>query len=220
MVNDAVTFGIDPAAGHPERMLALSYAPADRRRTLAALFALDATLAKLALGTREPLVAQMRLTWWYEALSALSAAAPPAQPILRVLQAAQVDGEALAAMIEGWERLLDEPDEAALRAFAVARAGLFRVAGDLLGASDLVEKAGQGWALADLARITARPETRASATRLATPLLASACKWRWSGTGRPLGALAHSARMDLVGHSAPGSPARVGRLAWHRLTGR
>lgn len=220
MVNDAETFGIDPAAGHPERALALGYAPADRRRTLAALFALDATLAKLTLGTREPLVAQMRLTWWYEALSGLSGAPPPAHPILRALHGARVQGVALAAMTEGWERLLDDPDETALAAFAESRAVLFRVGGEMLGAPDSAKTAGEGWALADLARLTARPETRALATRMAIPLLATACAAHWAPPGRLLGALTHSARMDLADRSAPGSPARVARLAWHRLTGR
>jgi 15-cis-phytoene synthase len=220
MVNDTVIFGIDPAAGNPERALALGYAPADRRPALVALFALDATLAKLALGTRDPLVAQMRLTWWYEALRSLDAVPPPAQPILRALHEARVDGTALAVMTEGWERLLDDPDESALAAFATARAALFRVGGELLGARDSVQRAGEGWALADLARVTARAETRAMATRMAIPALASACAVRWSLAGRPLGALAHGARMDLIGRSRPGSPARVARLAWYRLTGR
>lgn len=220
MVNGAETFGIDPAMGHPERALAFGYAPGDRRATLGALFALDATLSKLTLGTREPLVAQMRLTWWYEALSALSTAPPPAQPILRALHDAQADGAALAAMTEGWERLLDDPDEAALLVFAEVRAGLFVVAAALLGATDPVDMAGRGWALADLARITGRAETRTMAARLAAQLLSSACAGRWSPVGRPLGALAHSARMDLAGRSGPGSPGRVARLAWHRLTGR
>lgn len=221
MSQDQITFGIDPAAGNPERALAITYSPAERRPPLAALFALDATLAKLALGTREPLVAQLRLTWWHEALDALAAAPPPAQPILRALQRARVDGAALAAMASGWERLLDDPDDAALEGFARARGGLFAVAADLLGASDAgVAAAGQGWALADLSLVSGRRATREAAARLAAPLLASACAARWSGAGRTLGALAHSARLDLAMRGQAGAPPRIARLAWHRMTGR
>ena len=51
MVNDPRTFGIDPGGGHPERALALGYAPAAGREGVLAVFALDATLAKAtALG--------------------------------------------------------------------------------------------------------------------------------------------------------------------------
>lgn len=220
MTNVCATFGIDPAAGHPERALAFGYAPPARRDTVMALFALDATLAKLTLGTREPLVAQMRLTWWYEALSALATDPPPAQPILRTLHEARADGPALAAMCGGWELLLGDVWGDTLEAFATARAALFRAAAEVLGAVDPVEDAGRGWALADLARSSGMTDTRLLASGAAKPLLRSACAVRWSEAGRPLGALAHSARMDLAASHAPGSPGRIARLAWYRLTGR
>ncbi len=225
MVNNAETFGaeafgIDPACGHPERMLALGYAPAAARRGVAAAFALDATLAKLALGTREPMVAQLRLTWWYEALSALGSSEVPPQPILRALATAGADGKALAVMETGWERLLSAPDDAALRSFAAERGALFCEAARLAGAGDDVIDAGQGWALADLAGVTADPALATRARALAAPLLARAAGRRWSAAGRFLGALVHVARADLEGGRAVGSPARVARLAWHRMSGR
>jgi len=219
MVNDAKTFGIDPAMGHPERALALGYAPVAAREPVAALFALDATLARLTLGTRDPMVAQLRLTWWYEALGARGGSTPP-QPILRALATAGADGARLAAMVEGWERLLDAPDEAALRGFAAERGDLFAEAARLAGAGDDVVAAGRGWALADLAQSSADAALAASARQLAGPLLGQAAAQRWSGAGRFLGALVHVARADLAGTRASGAPARVARLAWHRLSGR
>lgn len=217
MVNSAEILGIDPAMGHPERALALGYAPAAAGGGVAALFALDATLARLALGTREPMVAQLRLTWWYEALRALGDRPPP-QPILRALAAARLDGAALALMAEGWERLLDDAPE--LDAFADGRAVLFEAAARLAGAGDDVRKAGAGWALADLARTSGDAARAAAAARLAAPLLDRAAAMRWSPAGRFLGALVHVARADLAAQRPPGAPARVARLAWHRLTGR
>jgi phytoene synthase len=82
---------------------------------------------------------------------------------------------------------------------------------------DPLGEAGRGWALADLAGHLSDPATAASARAAALPLLMSATRHRWSRAGRPLGALAHIARLDLAG---PATPWRVARLAWHRLTGR
>jgi phytoene synthase len=220
MVNGTVTLGIDPAAGNPERALALGYAPRAHDRAIAALFALDATLARLAIGTRDAMVAQLRLTWWYEALNVLSDGPPPAQPILQSLATAGADGALLARMPIGWERLLDAPSDDELAAFAEDRAALFTEAARLAGATDAVAAAGAGWALADLARVTADQALAKRATALAEPLLAEAAAQRWSPPGRFLGALVHVARADLAAQHPVGAPRRVARLAWHRLTGR
>ncbi|WP_353205710.1 squalene/phytoene synthase family protein [Sphingomonas sp.] len=216
----------------PERALALSYAPAPARAALAALFALDATLAQILRTTREPLVGQMRLTWWHEALSALDTAPPPAQPVLQALAAEVlpqgVTGAILARMIDGWEALLeaDPLSRTELMAHAQQRGVvLFEAAGAILGCpiEDRVAAAGAGWALVDLAAHLSDVEIAASAGSLAAVPLGSATARRWSRAGRPLGALAHIARMDLAYPSCRGvprgAPKRVARLAWHRLTG-
>ncbi|MCD2316088.1 hypothetical protein LQ954_07995 [Sphingomonas sp. IC-11] len=220
MVNDTQTFGIDPAAGHPERALALGYAPLAAHDGIVALFALDATLAKLAMGTRDPMVAQLRLTWWHEALSALGTGRSPAQPILRALSEAQANGAALAQMEVGWERLLAAPDDEALSAFSEERGILFAEAARLARAQDDVVAAARGWALADLSRITVDAGLSARAGALARPLLQRAAAQRWSPAGRFLGALVHVAQADLLGEKAAGAPLRVLRLAWHRMSGR
>lgn len=217
----------------PEHALALSYAPAAERAALAALLSLDHTLGQILRTMRDPLVGQMRLTWWHEALVALDTAPPPAQPVLRALAAEVLprggSGAALAEMIDGWEILLD-PDplgHSALESYAAARGGtLFTVAGRILGAPlhDPVAAAGRGWALADLACHSRDAATAERPHALAIALLDAALALRWSRAARPLGALAHGARMDLrrPRGTAPaaGAPGRVARLAWHRLTGR
>ena len=217
----------DPA--DPERTLALSYAPPQSRAALAALFALDDTLAQILRTTREPLVGQMRLTWWHQALCALDTAPPPAQPVLQALAAEVlprgVSGARLAEMIDGWEVLLeaDPIGEADLIAHATKRGGaVFASAAMLLGCppGDMVAAAGEGWALADLAANLSDAQVTARAAALAQAKLHEAMARRWSRAGRPLGALALIARMDLADGSAPGAPKRVARLAWHRLTGR
>jgi phytoene synthase len=216
----------DMIAQDPERALALSYAEPGRRAGLAALLALDDALGQVLRTTREPALGQIRLVWWRDRLTALDTAPPPAEPVLEAVAGDMlshgVQGEALAEMAEGWALLLEpELDEAALLRFADARGGtLFAAAGNLRGAgADPLQPAGQGWALADLAANLSDPEAAAAARRLAAPLLAEALASQWSRPGRPLGALAHLARLDLAGPHRTGSPRRVARLLWHRLTG-
>ena len=218
MVNVTVT-----AIDDPERALALSYAPRDRRDAVAALFALDAALGQVLRTTREPMVGQMRLAWWREALARLDSAPPPGEPVLQTLARDVLPlgptGHALATIVDGWEALLGALDERAAVDHGRSRGGtLFEQAGVVLGAAgDPLAEAGQGWALADLAAHLSDDALAARARAMAAPLLTDATVYRWSRNGRALGALAHIARMNLVG---PATPWRIVRLAWHRLTGR
>ena len=220
MVND----GFTPAdrMAHERRMI-LSYAAPRRRARLEALLALDDTLAAIPRSTRDPMVGQLRLTWWHDALSALDTRPAPAEPVLRALErdvVPVVSGAALAAMIEGWEELLDpEPlDEPRLARFADTRGGgLFAAAGAVLGVDphDPAREAGRGWALSDLALHVSDPKAAELARSMAAGHLAVATARRWSRAGRPLGAMAHLAAM-----APERGAARVGRALWHRLTGR
>ncbi|MBB4097805.1 squalene/phytoene synthase family protein [Sphingomonas kyeonggiensis] len=212
----------------PERDLVLTYARAGRRAGLAALLALDDALAKLLRTTREPALGQMRLAWWREALEKLDHVPAPAEPVLKALEAEVlphgVTGASLVPIVHGWEVLIEEEQLAAdaMRRFGEGRGQLFVAAGALLGAAgDPLAQAGQGWALADLAGNLEDEKERAVARDLARPLLEDAARTRWSRSARALGALAHRARLDLAeAPKAAGAPSRVGRLLWHRLTGR
>ena len=212
----------------PERALALSYARTADRAALAALLALDDTLGQILRTTRDPLVGQMRLTWWHTALCALDTAPPPAQPVLQALAVEVlprgVTGERLAGMIDGWEALLDpDPMDAdRLKTYSEGRgSALFETAGRIVGAAegDLLGIAGAGWSLADLARHARDASEAETARARALTLLVEARARPSSRPARPLGALALIAGFDLVDRPV-GGPTRVARLAWHRLTGR
>lgn len=217
---------------HPERMLALSYAPAVGRGALAALLALDDALAQLLRTTREPALGQMRLAWWREALARLDHEPAPAEPVLQALErevlTRGIRGEALVPIVHGWEVLVEEEllDREALLRFGERRGQLFAIAGQALaaGPGDPLLVAGTGWALADLSRHLRGGEEAAIARSLAAPLLDQAAAARWSRNARALGALAHLARLDLRLPEAAtprvGAPNRVARLLWHWLTGR
>ncbi|MCC2976714.1 squalene/phytoene synthase family protein [Sphingomonas sp. PL-96] len=212
-----------------ERALVLAYVPAARRQAIQTLFALDHALADIVRTTTEPLIGQMRLTWWHDALGKLDSAPPPAQPVLesvsRDLLPAGVQGAEAAATIDGWDVLIEEAalDEAALRRFGEGRGGaFFALAAKLLGesAGNAVRAAGAGWALADLSAHLSNPIEAEAARRVALEHLHTGLANRWPRKLRPLGMLAHFARMDLEGGSPPGSPRRLGRVVWHRLSGR
>ncbi len=219
---------MDGSSANPERILALTYAPTAAREALAALFGLDDALAALLRSTTEPAIAQIRLAWWRENLAGLGSGAIPAAPVLRSVfdhvVSCGIAGDRLVAIVEGWETLIEAErlDQEALVQFAAKRGGtLFAIAAELLGTSG-EPRTGEGWALADLARHLDDPAEAEAARAMARDRLAA---WgRWPGRARVLGALALIARMDLevpFGVQPPvGSPRRVARLAWMRMTGR
>lgn len=217
----------------PERRLATAYAARADRAALSALWALDETLAGLLGGTSEPMIGQMRLTWWHEALCGLDRGVVPDQPLLRGLADSVIGrgiaGTTLAAMIDGWEVLLDpDPiDDAALLVHADQRGtALFGAIGSVLGCGpgDSLAEAGRGWALIDLGLHLRDAAARARCFALAEPALIKATRSRWSRRGRPIGMLAVLAIRDLrAGPGArrrQGAPARVMRMMWHAACGR
>ena len=198
--------------------MAIAYAPAAARAALRALWTLDARLAGILRAMRDPIVAQMRLTWWHGAVA--DPAGVAGEPVLAALAEAGFAAGPLRRIVEGWEALLDGDDEAALAAYADARGGgLFAAAAAVLAAGDTVAAAGAGWALADLARHHSRSDVARQALALAGARLAGAPR-RWTRSARPLGMLAKLARRDLAGPERQGSPRRLAAMAALALTGR
>lgn len=214
----------------PERQLSLAYAAADRRAALHALWSLDATFGATLAHARDPMTARLRLAWWSEALERLGTAPLPdaAPPLLRAIAAELlprgVDGAALAAMIDGWEILLD-PDPVSdddLRRYAAARGALFMLAATALGGGgELMAAAGQGWALADLAGRVRDAALADRARVAAAPLLAEALALRWPRRLRTLGMIALLARADLAAPDRRrGAPRRVAAMLRFGAIGR
>lgn len=210
--------------------LALTLAPRTCRPALAALFALDARLGQTLASTREPMVGQLRIAWWRDALIALDTAAPPAEPVLANLAdrvvATGITGRDLAAMTVGWEALLsaERIDAATLATHAEERgARLFALAARLLGADEsaVTADAGRGWALADLTRHVSSADAVALADAGATTAFDRAFAARWPARLRPLGVAAMIAANERAGadRSAGGWRAAASFLRF-RMTGR
>lgn len=191
----------------PELALAIVHAPARHRAALDALFGLDRQFGATLAQAREPMAAALRLAWWREALARLDTALPDAAapPLLKALADAVmpygIAGQALAALADPWEILLD-PDPLStgdLADYARGRAWLFVLAGKVLGAGDVLPRTGgEGWALADVARRLRDPAHAETARKLARERLEAALARPWPRAARPLGILVMLARADLT----------------------
>ncbi|HEU4650983.1 MAG TPA: hypothetical protein VFS49_06170 [Croceibacterium sp.] len=136
----------------PQR-LALSYAPRRARPATLALLALDARLAAIVRGRREPLATQLRLAWWREMLARPAGEWPRGEPQLEALRGWR-EPAALAAMPAAWEALLaDALTPGAIAEFAEGRAQAFAALARELGVDRAADAAAAAriWALADLA---------------------------------------------------------------------
>ena len=137
----------------PPQRLALAYASARSRPSTLALLMLDARLAQVLRGRREPLATQLRLAWWRETLERPPAEWPVGEPLLASLRGWRDPG-ALAGLPSGWEALLDdELSPSAIAEFVGARGEAFAALARELGAEapENAAAAGRVWALADLA---------------------------------------------------------------------
>lgn len=165
-----------------ERLLALSYTLGVTRPAMLALWQLDEALGRIVASTTEPMIGQMRLTWWYERLVGLDAGERAAEPLLGRLRdevlPLGVSGADLAELIEGWEALLDPLplDQKNLELFADKRGGtLFALSGKLLRI-ETNRASGEGWALVDFAARCSDPVTAERAVVLARERLATVAR--------------------------------------------
>jgi phytoene synthase len=157
----------------PPARLALVYAPLRARQPWLALLALDAKLAALIRGSREPMLGQIRLAWWRERLAAPRESWPQGEPVLAALRAWPGDPADLVPLVDGWEALLAEPLDMA--GFAEGRAGALSALGVALGCpSEAIALRARRWALADLAAHLSDPAQAAEARRLAAAIVTDA----------------------------------------------
>lgn len=199
MMNASFTMVV-PALSDPDRALALPYVAAAARDAVHAIWALDEALGRIVAGTTEPMIGQMRMTWWHDRLSALDRGERAAEPVLIALAAAvdakRVTGAALAALVAGWELLLEPSpiDGAALGAYAAGRGGtLFALTCAAMARMEDVGNAGSGWAAMDLARRCDDAELASRARALAARDLSGPLP-----RTRPLRILATLARGDAA----------------------
>jgi phytoene synthase len=119
---DALVRRVDPDRWLSSRFVADPAARAD----LIALYALDHELVRIPQIVSDPLMGEIRMTWWRERLEEIAAGRPPrSHPVLRAIAGGSLPALALAALAEARLGDLDGPrtGEAAL-AHADATEGL------------------------------------------------------------------------------------------------
>jgi NADH dehydrogenase [ubiquinone] 1 alpha subcomplex assembly factor 6 len=88
----------------PDRFFCTLFAPSDKREALFALYAFNHELARVAESVSEPMLGEIRLQWWREALDGIEAGAPRRHDVVDALAAAWdsgLDRSLLDAMIDG-----------------------------------------------------------------------------------------------------------------------
>ncbi len=157
--------------GDPTRFSALMAAPPTARGALAPLYALNLEIARAPWLTKEPMIAEMRLQWWRDAVEDVGRGTIRAhevmQPLADLMTQRRLPAETLDRMIEArrWDIYTDAfADEAAFDAYLADTAGgLMWLSGKALGAGEVSEPALRdfGWAAGLAAYLQAVPELAA-----------------------------------------------------------
>ncbi len=197
----------------PDRYFASLFAPAERRTLLFALYAFNHELARAAEIAHEPMMAEIRLQWWREAVEEARDSRPRAQPVAialsELLGRTRISVAALEALIDTrGEEISSAPfaDLAALEAHAEATsATLMRIAAIILDPDaeigELTREAGIAYGLTGILRSVPFHAARGK-TLLPADLLAA---------NGETGAISH------VAHAARNHFARARRLSVPKL---
>lgn len=140
----------------PEAELALAWSPPNVRGPLRIAFQLDRRLARIVARTTEPMLGQMRLAWWRDALGKPVSERPRGDVVLDALGDHWAGREAvLIAMVDGWELLVtaEHLGRTEIEAFGLQRGAFFNAlhCDCTTMAEDRITAAAFRWALADAA---------------------------------------------------------------------
>lgn len=139
----------------PVLRLALAYAPRDQRLISAAVLALDLRLAQMVRGAREPMLAQIRLAWWRDALNGKHADAR-GDAVLDGLRACTLTDQQVTILhdlVDAWETMLVHGDgQADHHSLCPRRGAIFRLFVPQGEGGTALEQAGHYWAAWDFWR--------------------------------------------------------------------
>ena len=224
----------------PDRWLSSRFiSDASKRADVIAIYAFNQELARTVVGAREPMVAEIRLTWWREGLDELLAGKPPrGDPVMQALaQAIQRNNLAAApleALVESsFDDLDTEPfaDDMALVRYLDASSGaILALACAITGGVDAgpLRPAAHAWGLVGLVRRRAAGVDRFPSSWSPDEAAARACQ-ALAATRAPISALPVEAfpavaHLTLVaGYLSGREPSELekrARVTWAVLRGR
>ncbi len=149
----------------PVLRLALAYAPRDQRLISAAVLALDLRLAQMVRSAREPMLAQIRLAWWRDALNGKhdDARGDAVLDGLRACSLNEVQSKILRDLVDAWETMLVHADvQADHYALCAQRGAIFRLFVPEGQGEATLDAAGAYWAAWDFWRHSADLEEAAA----------------------------------------------------------
>lgn len=189
----------------PPARLAIAYAPRTVRKAFSVLLRFDARLASIVGRASEPLIGQMKLAWWRDALLGEPGTRPKGEPLLGEFEncGTQIPDEMVEQLISAWEMLLvaDDWPHSIIEEFGRLRGqAIFSTYANLASSKCDAASLGAVWAINDL--------RMQFGDRVPIPPSGKLDEGAIRGMPRPLSVLAMSAR-DVTGP----------RLVWHALTG-
>jgi phytoene synthase len=140
----------------PEVGLALAWSPPKVRGPLGVALQLDRRLARIVARTTEPMLGQMRLAWWRDAMGTPLADRPRGDAVLDAVGEHWAGREAsLIQLVNSWEVLVtaESLGRAEIDAFGAQRGAFFSALDEDIPTTSnaRVAAAGMRWALADAA---------------------------------------------------------------------
>ena len=221
--------------GDPDRFLAAMAAPVAARRVLFPLYAMNVEVSRAPWVTQEPMIAEMRLQWWRDALEEIAGGdrirrhevVSPLAAVLRPAQAEALDGYVAARR---WDIYRDPfEDQADFDRYIDQSSGsLTWAAADALGPAEETVVRDAAWAAGVANWLRAVPELEArgrvpllDGTHKGVKTLAERALDRLSQARRARGAISPEARPALLSvweagpilRQAYRDPARVGDAA-------
>lgn len=183
------------------------------RGALTTALQLDRRLARIVARTTEPMLGQMRLAWWREALAKPVDDRPRGDAVLDAIGIHWAGREAaLAAMVDGWEVLItaERLGPVEVEAFGAGRGAFFAAMGTNATPAQAERAAAAGfrWAIADAAASVSDPDERA--VLIAAGLARDDLRARWPKELRGLAVLEAMATRAL---RRGGQPLMQGRGA-------
>ena len=202
----------------PDRWLSSRFAESEARADLVALYSLDNELAAVGRKVRDPLVGEMRLAWWREALEGLMATGETrGHAVLEGLKGARVPLDTGAGLPDRYIDALDPPadDEALLARIDETDGVVMALAALRLHPDARVEQ------VADAARAL-RLARSGQADRAAVGDVLKRGQAALAGLpAAAFPAVAHAAlARTYAGDGRPGPLAKRLRITWAVLTGR